>query len=237
MLSNIKVISFNVNGVLNPIKRSKNFSKLKKDKAQIAFLQETHLSQVEHNKLNRSGFKHVFSSSYKSGHKRGVAILISKQINYEPISTITDKEGRYVMITGNVEGSLVTLLNVYAPPGSDWSFYKHIFDLMATNSQGITICGGDFNVRLNPRLDSSGSGSTQPISKKINIVMKELGVLDVWRDLNPSSRIYTHFSSPHSVYSRIDYFFIFSKDRNRVKCCEIGTIDLSDHRAVYLTST
>lgn len=151
-----------------------------------------------------------------------MTILISKQINYEHISTITDKEGRYVMITGNVEGSLVILLNVYAPPGSDRSFYKHIFDLMATNSQGITICGGDFNVRLNPRLDSSGSGSIQSksISMKINMVMKELGIMDVWRDCNPSNRTYTHFSSPRSVYYRIYYLFIVSKDRNRVKCCE-----------------
>lgn len=110
MLNNIKVISFNVNGVLNPIKRSKIFSKLKKDNVQIALLQETHLTQVEHSKRNRSGFKHVFSSAYRSGHKRGVAILISKQVNFELISTITDKEGRYVMITGNLEGSLVRLL-------------------------------------------------------------------------------------------------------------------------------
>lgn len=126
---------------------------------------------------------------------------------------------------------------MYAPPGSDWSFYKHIFDLMATNAQGITICGGDFNVRLNPRLDCSGSFSSQskPISKKMNVIMKELGVTDVWRYLNPSSRVYSQFSSPHLVYSRIDYFLIFSKDRNRIKCYEIGTIDLSDHSPVYLT--
>lgn len=44
----VKIISFNVNGVLNPIKRSKILSKLKKEKAQVAFLQETHMSQSEH---------------------------------------------------------------------------------------------------------------------------------------------------------------------------------------------
>jgi len=132
-----------------------------------------------------------------------VAILVSKQVHYKLISTIMDKEGRYVMITGNLEGSLVTFLNVYAPPGSDWSFYKNIFDLMAIKAQGITICGGDFNVRLNPRFDSSGSFSSQPkpISKKMNVIMKELGVTDVWRYLNPSRRVYSHFSSPHLVYS------------------------------------
>ncbi len=38
----VKIGPFTVNGVLNPIKRSKILSNLKKEKAQIAFLQETH---------------------------------------------------------------------------------------------------------------------------------------------------------------------------------------------------
>jgi len=40
----LKIASFNINGVLNPVKRGKILSKLKKDKIQIAFLQGTHLS-------------------------------------------------------------------------------------------------------------------------------------------------------------------------------------------------
>lgn len=40
----VKIISFNVNGILNVIKMSKIMSKLKKEKAQIALLQETHMS-------------------------------------------------------------------------------------------------------------------------------------------------------------------------------------------------
>jgi exonuclease III len=47
----LKIASFNINGVLNPVKREKILSKLKKDKIQIAFLQETHLSDSEHAKL------------------------------------------------------------------------------------------------------------------------------------------------------------------------------------------
>lgn len=137
----VKIISFNVNGVLNPIKRSKILSKLKKQKAQIAFLQETRLSQSEHAKLKRMGFRHVFFSSYNAGHKRGVAALISNTLNYEHISEIKDDSGRFIKITRKIEGSEISLLNVYAPPGSEWLFYRHIFDLMV-NSQGIVICGG-----------------------------------------------------------------------------------------------
>ena len=82
----VKVLSHNVNGILNPIKRSKMLSKMKREKVGIVFLQETQLS--------------------------------------EP-TTLNSRKG-----------------------GST------IFDLMLTKAQGLTICGGDLNVRLN----SNGNG-------------------------------------------------------------------------------
>lgn len=48
-------MSFNVNGVLNPQKRTKILSKLRKEKIQIALIQETHLSETEHLKLKQGG--------------------------------------------------------------------------------------------------------------------------------------------------------------------------------------
>lgn len=201
----------------------------------MAFLQETHLSQSEHDKLRREGFKNVFSSSYKGGHRRGVAILISNAINYEHISELQDGEGRFVKITGKIEGQEMTFINVYIPPGSNWTIYKQIFDLMV-NSQGLVICGGDFNIRLNPKLDVSGASiSSNALTKKFNQFMEELGIIDVWRELHPKSRDYTHYSCPHRTYSRIDYFFMFSSDCTRVKECKIKTIDLSDHSPISLS--
>ena len=67
----------NVNGINNPIKRGKLITKLKREKISVAFLQETHLSNVEHDKLKNIGFRNSFFSSYREGKKRGVAILIS----------------------------------------------------------------------------------------------------------------------------------------------------------------
>ena len=230
----MKVISFNINGALNPIKRSKILSKLKKERAQIALLQETHMSQSEHAKLKRMGFRHVFSSSDKSGHKRGVATLISNSVNYEHISTTSDDEGRFIKSTGKIEGTIITIVNVYIPPGSDWLLYRRIFDLMV-NSQGVVICGGDFNIRLTKR-DSSGTATqNNPISRKINSLMEELGIIDVWRELHPNGREYTHYSCPHKVYSRLDYFFMFGPDRFKVEKCCITTIDLSDHSPVSMS--
>ena len=82
----LKLASFNVNGVLNPTKRNKILSKLRKEKVQIAMLQETHLNSLEHEKLKRMGFSKIYYSSYKSGHRQGVATLISQRVPFELIS-------------------------------------------------------------------------------------------------------------------------------------------------------
>lgn len=101
---------------------------------------------------------------------------------------------------------MVTLLNIYPtppPPGSNWSFYRQMFYLMRSEVEGILITGGDLNLRLNT-LDSSAG-----VIQKIVIIyylifttlMSELGFIDVWREINTTSKDYTymHFSPPHSI--------------------------------------
>ena len=51
----VNVVSHNVNGILNPMKRRKILSKMKKEKAGIVFLQEIHLSEPGHAKLEKWG--------------------------------------------------------------------------------------------------------------------------------------------------------------------------------------
>ena len=52
----IKMVSLNVNGLNNPIKRGKVFTKFRKEEMQVILLQETHLSAQEHEKLKRYGY-------------------------------------------------------------------------------------------------------------------------------------------------------------------------------------
>lgn len=231
----MKVGSYNVNGLNNPIKRNKVISKMKKEGIDVLFLQETHLTTEEHGKLRRNGYSQEYSSSYKSGRRRGVSILISSKICFEMLKVVKDKEGRYVLVMGRMAGELVTLMNVYAPPGSDWKFYKQLLDLVMVDARGMLIGGGDLNLRLNPLLDSSGNHKQKcNVAKKFRKTMLELGIVDIWRELNPVKRDYTYFSAPHSLYSRIDYFLIFARDRYKIQSCDIGVRDLSDHSPVYL---
>lgn len=137
----------------------------------------------------------------------------------------------YIFISGKIEGTDVSILNVYIPPGSKITTYRKIFMSQAT---GILICGGDCNIRINPRLNSSKMSTITPTHKRIKTLMSELGVIDLWRDFHPTERDYTHYSNPHNVYSSIDVF-IFKRDRFRVHQCEHGNIDLSDHAPISLT--
>lgn len=137
------------------------------------------------------------------------------------------------MITGKIYGTLTNLLNVYAPPGSDCSLYKQILELASARSQGTFICGG-FNITLNAKLDSSNrKGDARNIGKRMVSLMRDLVLVDVWRDYHPTDREYTHFSYPHNVYSRLDYIFMFKNDLFRLKSCEIGPCIISDHNPVY----
>ncbi len=144
----IRVASYNVNGVLNPIKRLKILNKMKKDGVGVIVLQKTHLTEKEHKKLRRGGYNQIFSASYKSGHRRGVAILISGRISFEKL--------------------IVTLLNIYAPPCSDWTFNRQMFDLMTSEVEDTLISGGDLIQRLNPQLDSSAGGTQKNVISRKN---------------------------------------------------------------------
>lgn len=88
-----RIITPNVKGLHNPIKRRKAIAKMKREKQDIIFWQETHLSNTEHENFKKLGFKHSFNSSFERGSARGVAILISNKVNFQFSSQITDKEG------------------------------------------------------------------------------------------------------------------------------------------------
>lgn len=47
----MRIISYNVKGLTNPIKRAKILTKLKRENGQILSLQETHLTNEEYLKL------------------------------------------------------------------------------------------------------------------------------------------------------------------------------------------
>lgn len=66
----VSLISWNVNGLTNPIKRDWIFTALRQYDAQIATIQETHLNEIEHEKLTRRGYILGVASHYTGARKR-----------------------------------------------------------------------------------------------------------------------------------------------------------------------
>lgn len=66
----------------------------------------------------------------------------------------------------------------------------------------------------------------------MNHICTEMGLIDVWRELHPLEKDYSHYSATHSVYSRIDYFLLQEENRHRIQNCRIGVADVSDHNAI-----
>ena len=232
---NLKIASLNVNGLSSPVKRSRVLAKMKKDRTQVVFLQETHMSKQEHEKFKKFGYTNSFFSSCKNSRRRGVATLLSNSLNFDLIKERRDNDGRYIIIKGRMDNVLVTFVNVYVPPESDRQFLKILFDIIIHESEGILICGGDWNTVLNYYQDTTSKNKQKSRrSKDLNILIRESGLFDVWRNIHAQENEYTHYSATYQVHARLDLFLMNTIDRHRVNECSIGTADISDHNIIYL---
>lgn len=143
--------TWNVKGVNEPVKRGKMLSHIKSLKADVIFLQETHLKNDAHNKLRCRWVNQVYHSTF-SAKARGVAILIKKGVPFRQTSTIADKNGRYILVTGEMHSTPITLLNIYGPNYDDPEFYRKVFSLIPDTANANLIIGGDLNLVLDPYL-------------------------------------------------------------------------------------
>lgn len=76
-------------------------------------------------------------------------------------------------------------------------FFTSRMDLIVNNSEGLLICGADFNTHLQPPLDiSSQKANSKAMNKKFCNLLENIGLIDIWREINPKARQYTHVSNP-----------------------------------------
>lgn len=237
MTSTVKIVSYNVNGINHVIKRKKILTQLKRLNCTIGLLQETHLNEEEHAKLKREWVGQIFSASYEGLKKRGVAILCHKSFGFVAEKVLRDKGGRWIIVIGSIGGIVLTIMNIYAPNEDNPGFFKELAQILAGNSKGIIILGGDFNCVLNRYMDKFPFEQKYQVLKSIALknMLEELGLVDVWRVKNPKVRDYTHFSRVHKSHSRIDFFFVSKQEVHRVLDCHIEPQTISDHGPVLMS--
>lgn len=72
------IITLNVKGLQSPVKRKKSCNEKGNGKSSHNILVRDAYKK-EHEKMKQLGFRHTYYSSYKQGHARGVAILMSNK--------------------------------------------------------------------------------------------------------------------------------------------------------------
>ena len=236
-MSMLNIVSWNVHGIRSQTKRIKILDYVSKLKADILLLQETHLLQSEEKSLTDPNYNIIFSSCYNS-RQRGVSILVHKRVPFILNGTITDPEGRYIIIQATLFNKLYTIVNLYAPNNDDPAFFHTVFSHLADlSAKSTTIIGGDFNIVLNPSVDRSNSPIHAKQSRSAKVIqdyMKDFGLDDVWRLKNPTKRDYTFLSSMHQTFSRIDFFLTNNSITHKITT-RIHPIIISDHAPISLS--
>ena len=163
-LGSVRFISWNIKGIQHPIKRTRIFTHLKSMNPDIMYLQETHLRAGEHLKLKKGWVDQIFHSNY-GDRSRGAAILIRKGVPFTPTEVISDNNGRYIIVTGKLCGSLVVLANLYGPNWDSPEFFSRLVEKLPDLNSHLLILGGDFNCVLQPMLDKSSPSQSRSVSR------------------------------------------------------------------------
>ena len=254
-MKNVKIVSWNVNGIRAIIK--KNFiNDVNKLNLDIICLQETK-ANIEETKTALSIFNeyqiYANSSKAKKGYS-GTAILTKIKpikIIYDINVEIHDQEGRVILL----EFDNFNLINVYVPnSGQELKRieYRKIWDkdflnyCISLNKNKPLIITGDFNVAhqeidiARPKANyNKTSGYTQiEIDGFSNFL--DNGFVDIFRKINPENITYTWWNyrfkaRERNVGWRIDYFLI-----NKLLLKNVISVDIenqilgSDHCPITL---
>lgn len=148
----LKVVTWNINGLNNPVKRKRIAMHINKMKAGIVLLQETHLKAQEAPALKLPRFSQQFLAA-GSSKARGVAVLLADSLRFQCSDILRDPQGRFIFLKGLLEGQRCTIGAVYAPNTDQFKFLSEVFLQLATFQEGHLIVGGDLNCIAHTRLD------------------------------------------------------------------------------------
>lgn len=197
----LTLLSWNVKGLGSRLKRGMVLSHLKSLSGDIIFLQETHIKHSEQWRLKCRWVSQIYQSTFSS-KARGVAILIRRNVPFVHISTISDPNGHYLIVSGSILSRHVTFLNIYAPNFDDPGFFRKVFNLIPDLSTTHLITGGDFNTVLDCSADRLSTRPVAPSNSTIalNHLIGSLNLVDIWRQQHPFDRDYSFF---HRSINRI----------------------------------
>lgn len=228
----VTLLSLNVKGLNSPYKRAMLWKEAGSAKADVVCAQETHLTKDNPIKIQHSAFPHIyFACSDKK--KAGVLIAIKNSIQFAPVKVVIDPNGRFIILVCQIDNTLCTLVNSYAPNSHQINFLNKLWKKVNKVQQGRLIWCGDFNGINDATMDSTSKSIRPPL--QLGSWFNKIQLFDAWRCYHASERDYSFYSPVHKSFSRIDMFMVDRQSLQLVDRCDVGTITWSDHAPITLS--
>lgn len=237
----IDIFSMNCNGLNDNLKRTAVFSKLKRISKGIILLQETHSTpENECRWQNDWGNKNIYFSHGLS-NSRGVAIVITDNYDAKVTDIKRDINGRIIVINIERNGTVYTVGNIYAPTRNfereQQSVFKELTNYLEEIQTEHVICGGDFNLYMDPRLDKIDSlrepHDNRNYREDITSYLEVNNLVDIWRTIHPNEKFFTWHRGDKRT--RLDYIFCSDHLLNFTEYCNILPGIQSDHSLLKLS--
>ena len=234
----LKLGSFNVNGLGDKVKRGEVFKWLNNKNDDIILLQETHSTPDSEQVWERDWGHGKIVFNHGSSNATGVAFLIkNKSLEIKCHKVIVP--GRASILEFMYGGCVLSVVNIYAPNNDDTNFLETVFsETLGREGSDLLLWGGDWNTVLDNDKDKLG-GNWQHSNKKcqslLNNIISECGIHDAFRLTNSDKQLYTHYNKRCKTATRLDFFLVDASLINFPLCTSsISHGFSSDHSYVSL---
>ena len=234
-MADLKILTYNVQGIGGIGKRTDIFEFLKNMDFDIYCLQETHFTDNEEILIRTHWNNDCYFSNYKS-NAQGVAILFNKNVDYKMHSQIVSDNGNFILLDMTVHNQRFTLVNLYGPNADNPNFYLEIFKKIEEIGNTEFIICGDFNLILDPEKDCTNykNVNNPRAREKLLEFIESNNLTDPFRENHPEVKWYSWRKRNPLKQARLDFFLTSEIITQFVQQSKIESSYRSDHSLVTL---
>lgn len=238
-ISDVNVISLNVNGMNNHIKRRLVFKTLRKYKRSVICLQETHIKSVELGWVRQlwGGEVAIAGESSQAG---GLLILLTRDLEWRMSTLYADRLGHFLMVKVKCGDQALVVVNVYMPTAdkelAQIQMLENIEGLLTAHLSENLLVMGDFNVSFDPKLDrhnyTLADIRNARFRAELTVFLNAFSLTDVWRVHHLGVKEFSW--SRLDQASRLDYTFMSDNLVGQAFQSDYKDVAFSDHRLLLI---